>query len=245
MSPDGLAAIASREVQLTAARMAQDAFAGILRLTLDKEVDRLQASLSELLPRCRNWCQAGGSDDARSLRMALLISGLDQWGLAYSQAFGLTGIPALTALLGALRTGLDAADDARFQQYFSRIETVESDAIDFKIELRRAIHLALWHAMAACESKDEADSILQPLGSLMVSLVNRMPELGWRLVADALASIQCRLLGDAAASDVAQDATRRLFDALRASLPAQRYQEILAHSGQAVIAWQQSRRAVH
>lgn len=245
MIADSLAGIASPDVQRTAARMAQDAFAGIFRLTLEKDTERLQGAVAELLPRCRNWCQAGGNDEARALRLALLVAGMDQWGLAYTQAFGLTAIPALTALLGALRTGLDAADDARFQQFFSRIEQIESDAIDFKVELRRAIHVALWHAMAACETNEEAAAILQPLGSLLVSLVTHMPELGWRLVADALASIQCRLLSDNTASAVAQEATRQLFDALRHALPQARYQEILAHSGKAVIAWQQSRRAVH
>jgi hypothetical protein len=35
---------------------------------------------------------------------------------------------------------------------------IESDAIDFKIELRRSIHLALWHAMAACDEAGRGSS---------------------------------------------------------------------------------------
>ncbi len=242
LPPDRLAGLASADVQRTAARMAQDAFAGIFRLTLAGDPERLGAAVAELEPRCANWCQAGGSDEARALRLALLIAGMDQWGLAYSQAFGLTAIPALTAFLGKLRQRLDAAGDARFQQYFSRIDDTETDAVDFKIELRRSIHLALWHAMAACEDAGEARAILQPLGSLMVALAGRMPQVGWRLLADALASIQIRLLADAQATPLAQECTAQLFESLRQALPREQYQEILAHAGRAVVAWQQAQR---
>jgi hypothetical protein len=87
--------------------------------------------LGEVAAQCANWCRAGGSDEARALRLALLISGLDQWGLAYTQAFGLTAIHPLTALIGGLRTRLDAREESRFQQYFEQLDAVESDAIDF------------------------------------------------------------------------------------------------------------------
>ena len=67
--------------------------------------------------------------------------------------------------------------------------------------------------------------------------------LGWRLLADALASIQIRLLSDEKpAGALAEEATRQLFAALRQALPPQRYQALLALSGQAVRAWQQARR---
>ena len=243
IAPDTLVELASADVQKTAARMAQDVFAGVFRLTLEGDSAKLGEALAEVQPRCDNWCRAGGSEDARALRLALLVSGLDQWGLAYSQAFGLQAIPALTVLLGNLRTSLDAASDARFQQYFQRLEQVEADAIDFKVELRRSIHLALWHAMAACDSKEEAHTILQCLGGLMVALVERMPGLGWRLLADALASIQLRLLASPdAASQLAQETTQQLFESLRRSLPRDTYQAALAHSGKAVIAWQRAQR---
>ncbi|MGE5945098.1 MAG: hypothetical protein ACM35F_00170, partial [Betaproteobacteria bacterium] len=138
---------------------------------------------------------------------------------------------------------LDPAADARVGRHFAALEAVESDALDFKVELRRSIHLALWHAMGACTDKALAQRITEALGSLMVALAGRMPDHGWRLLADALASIQMRLLSDAsAASETAQQNTLKLFEALRRNLPAEQYQAILAHSGQAVVAWQRSRR---
>lgn len=237
---DELAALVSPETQRAVAQMAQEVFAGTFRLAVSPE--EAGPVMAEVESRCRNWCQAGADDEARAVRLALLITGLDQWGLAYSQAFNLNAIPALSALIGALRTRLDAQADARFQGYFSRIDQEETAAIDFKVELRRSIHLALWHAMAACESEGEAQAILRPLGGLMVALHERMPELGWRLLADALANIQVCLLKDTQASAVAQEATQQLFAALKQALPEERYQAILAHSGQAVVAWQQARR---
>jgi hypothetical protein len=79
--------------------------------------------------------------------------GIDQWGLAWCQAFRLSAIPGVSELLGELRTGLDAAADARFQQAFAAIEAGEGNAVDFKMDLRRNIHLGLWHAMIACEER--------------------------------------------------------------------------------------------
>lgn len=243
IAPDQLAVLAAPDVQRMAARMAQDAFAGIFRLSAGDEDGQLASVLAELESRCSNWSQAGGDDEARALRLALLVSGMDQWGLAYSQSFGLTAIPPLTAFLGSLRIRLDAAADARFQRYFSQLESDETAAIDFKVELRRSIHLALWHAMIACESAEAAQAILQRLGGLMIALLERMPQAGWRLLADALASIQLRLLTDTdAISPMAQDMTLQLFESLRQTLPKKQFQDILTYSGRAVLAWQQSRR---
>jgi hypothetical protein len=87
----------------------------------------------------------------------------------------LEAIHPLTALIGGLCTRLDARDDMLFQKYFEQIATVEADAIDFKVELRRTIHLALWHAMAACETAEQVEGIVQPLGSLMVALNQQTP----------------------------------------------------------------------
>ena len=177
------------------------------------------------------------------LRRVLLVAGLDQWGLAYSQAFDLAAIPALSALLGSLRNAMDAAEEARFQRFFAQIDAVESDAVDFKIELRRNIHLALWHAMTACDDDAETQRIVRALGSLMLALTRRMPLLGWRLLADALASIQIRLLGaEKPVGRMAEEATQQLFSALRQNLPPEQYQAILTLSGQALLAWQQARR---
>lgn len=241
---DTLAALADAETQRATARLAQDVFAGVFRQAFTPDPEQLGKILSELESRCIDWCQAGASDDSRLLRLALLITGLDQWGLAYAQAFNLNAIPALTALIASLRSRLNAQSDALFQQYFARLEAVETDGVDFKVELRRSLHLALWHAMVACETSEEAQGILHPLGSMLLALDRQMPELGWRLVADALAHIQISLLGEmAAATELAQDSTQQLFGALRQALPAERYQSIMRHSGQVVLAWQQLRRS--
>ena len=97
--------------------------------------------------------------------------------------------------------------------------------------------------MIACEATEESQQILQNLASMMLVLDGKMPQLGWRLLADALASIQISLLSESlAASALAQEATQQLFEALRQSLPKERFQAMLAYSGQAVLAWQQSRR---
>ena len=241
---DQLAATANADTQRLAARMAQDVFAGVFRQAVLADAAQGEAVFAEVTARCFNWCQAGGDEPSCALRLALLISGLDQWGLAYTQAFKLNAIPELSALIGALRNRLDARGDARFQQYFRQIDEVESDAIDFKVELRRSIHLALWHAMAACETAEQVKNIVQPLGSMMVVLTQQMPELGWRLLADARANIQICLLSDTApATPQAQEGTQQLFASLRHALTQDCYQNILAHSGQVVIAWQQASRS--
>ena len=147
--PDRLAAALPADAQRQAAHVAQDAFATIFRLTIDDDVAARDMALAEVEQRCHNWCAAGEDKETRMLRRVLLVAGLDQWGLAYSQAFDLAAIPALSALLGSLRNAMDAAEEARFQRFFAQIDAVESDAVDFKIELRRNIHLALWHAMTA------------------------------------------------------------------------------------------------
>jgi hypothetical protein len=240
---DQLARLASSDTQRLASRMAQDVFAGAFRQAATVDAAPDVGVLGQVAAHCFDWCQAGASDEARVLRLALLISGLDQWGLAYTQAFNLEAIHALTALIGGLRTRLDARDNMLFQQYFEQIAEVESDAIDFKVDLRRGIHLALWHAMAACETTEQVQGIVQSLGSMMVALTTQMPEVGWRLVADALANIQIVLLSDIAPkSPLAQEGTQQLFASLRHALPQERYQTILAHAGQAVVAWQQASR---
>ena len=246
LPPDNLAALAAPELQRLAARMAQDAFTRLFRLGVERDEAALQAAVAEIERLSRNWVRAAEGDEARALRLAMLVTGIDQWGLAWCQAFGLKAIPAVSALLGALRNGLDAAEDARFQQKFAAIEQVECDAIDFKMELRRNIHLALWHAMIACDDRDEALAILAALGGMLAALVSRMPTLGWRFAADALAHIQLRCLADAAASDgLARETTAALFTALRQALPRDAYEPMLAQANQAVIAWQRSRRTMH
>lgn len=240
---DGLATLATPDVQRLAARMTQDAFTRIFRLTLEGNESAMRAAVVEIGHLASNWTRAAEGDDARALRLVLLVHGIDQWRLAWCQAFGLTAIPGISLLLGDLRNGLDAATDARFQHGLAAIERVESDAIDFKMELRRNIHLALWHAMIACDDRDDALPILAALGGVLVALVRHMPTIGWRLAADTLAHIQLRCLTDAAASgDLARETTQELFAVLRQALPRETFEPLLAQANQAVIAWQQSRR---
>ena len=244
LPPDTLADVAHPDVQRLAARMAQDAFTQLFRLTLERDAPALQAAVAEIARLSRNWAQAGADDEARALRLALLLSGIDQWGLAWCQAFRLSAIPGVSELLGSLRTGLDVAADARFERAFAAIDAAECDAIDFKMDLRRNIHLGLWHAMIACEDRAEAETILAALGGMMVVLTQKMPLLGWRLVADALAHIQLRCLTEAAAStELARDVNAALFTALRQNLPRDISEPMFAHANQVVIAWQQARRA--
>lgn len=241
---DALAPLAGTDPQRLAARMAQDAFAEIFRLAFTPDPAQHGKILADVEARCLNWCQAGDGETGRALRTALLTSALDQWGLAYTQTFKLTAIAPLSALIGALRSRLEPRADALFQGYFRQIETVESDAVDFKIELRRNIHLALWHAMAACPTRPEAEEILQPLGSMLLALDRQLPELGWRLVADTLAHIQVALLSDSQpVSAAAREYTQQLFDALRHALPVEHYRTIMHYAGQVIAAWQQARRS--
>lgn len=241
---DSIFPLADAENQRATARLAQDIFAGVFRQAFTPDPEQLGKILAEFESRGIEWCQAGESDASRILRLAMLITGLDQWGLAYTQAFNLKAIPALTALISSLRSRLNAQSDVSFQQFFQLIEVVETDAGDFKVELRRSIHLALWHAMAACETPEEAQNILQPLGSMLLVLNQQMPEVGWRLVADALAHIQISLLNDMTGmSELAKESTQQLFESLRHALPEERYQAILRHSSQVLLAWQQLRRA--
>jgi hypothetical protein len=244
---DPLSTYAPAEVQRQAAQMAQDAFARVFRLSVEATPQELDDAVGELARLSSNWAQAGGTDQARALRLALLVMGLDQWGIAYAQAFALTTLPGLSALLGLLRNGLDPAADTRFQQQFIAIDASEHSAIDFKMELRRNIHLALWHALSEVGADEptkqqdgrasDAEAIATTLGSLLLSLDRNMPTLGWRLVADTLAHIQIRCLA-ASLSTAAQDHTATLFDALRAALQPEHGAAVFALANQAAASWQ-------
>lgn len=243
LPPDPLADFASPDVQRQAARTAQDAFARVFRLSIEATDAERRAGVDELVSVMRNWSKAGGDDAARALRLAMLVAGADQWGLAWSQAFSLSAIPGLTELLGALRTGLDAEEESRFLQKFEAIAAEEANAIDFKVELRRGIHLALWHSAIASDERDEALRLAAQLGSMLLVLARDMPVAGWRLVADALAHIQIRCLSEGlAASGVGQEATQSLFAALSRELPKAQRDPIMAHAAQAVVAWQGANR---
>ena len=244
VAPDALAHCVSAVQQKQAAHSVQDGFAQVFRLTLQEDDAGRQKGVAAVSARLAEWVDAGEDTEARALRQALIIFGLDQWGVAYSRAFQLGAIAGLTELVGALRTRLDAQAEARFQRFFEQINAAEGSVIDFKIELRRGIHLALWHAMIAAEERTEAEAILAQLGGLMLALVREMPQLGWRLVADALAHVQIRCLAQNLATEgLAQEMTESLFASLSRELPASVRNLVLAHSTQAVLAWQQAERA--
>lgn len=241
---DQLAELADRDSQRLAARLAQEVFSSVFRMAFSTSEEEQGKTLGEVTAHLLEWSRSAASPEAATLRLALLVSGLDQWGLAYTQTFNLTAIPALSALLGALRSQLDARADALFQGYFQQIEEIETDAIDFKVDLRRGIHLALWHALIACETADEAQAIAQVLGSLMLTLNQRMPALGWRLLADALAHIQIYLLDDnGKIGDIGRQGTQQLLAALSQALPQTTYQAIQRQSSQVILGWQQARRS--
>ncbi|MDK9725375.1 MAG: hypothetical protein OEL88_10835 [Sterolibacteriaceae bacterium MAG5] len=243
LAEDALAALASPDVQRQAARMAQDAFGQAFRLTLTADDAGRREGIDKIAAQLRNWARAGDGDEARSLRLALLVSGMDQWGLAYAQAFEIAALPGLTELLGGLRTELDERQEADFERKFAALQAAETNGVDFKVELRRGIHLALWHAMIASEEEVEAKRILNSLGSMMLALIQTMPQVGWRLVADALAHIQIRCLAEALAGEgLARETTEGLFGALSQALPKETRDKVFAYSTQAVLAWQQARR---
>lgn len=244
--PDELAALAPRDVQVRGARMAQDAFAQVFRLSVEGDDAAARAGVAQLDEALSNWARAADEDEARALRMAMLVSGLDQWGVAYSRAFGLQAIPALSALVGGLRTALDAQAEARFARQFAAIDAGEGNVIDFKIETRRSVHLALWHAMIACDERAEAERIAQALGGILVGLAQAMPQLGWRLVADALSNMQIRCLADSLATEgLARETNEALFAALARELPESTRDLVFAHSAEAVRTWLQSGRSIH
>lgn len=241
---DQFAELADRDSQRLAARLAQEVFSSVFRMAFSTSEEEQGKTLGEVTAHLLEWSHSAASPEAATLRLALLISGLDQWGLAYTQTFNLTAIPALSALLGALRSQLDARADTLFQGYFQQIEEIETDAIDFKVDLRRGIHLALWHALISCETADEAQAIAQVLGSLMLTLNQRMPALGWRLLADALAHIQIYLLDDdGKIGDIGRQGTQQLLAALSKALPQTTYQAIQRQSSQVILGWQQARRS--
>jgi hypothetical protein len=245
---DELAGLADPAVQKEAAGLAQDGFTRIFRLLAEGDEASAELGLSVIEARARDWAAKGETDDAKTMRLALLISGLDQWGLAWTQAFDLVALPGLTTLLGNLRNPLDAQATARFEQQFAAIEAREDNAIDFKVELRRGIHLALWHAMVASDSREQAERLLQQLGSMMLVLTELMPNYGWRLIADALANIQLRCLdpnfaADPEAGSLGQEMTQGLFTALNETLPADISKQVMTQAAQVVIAYRQAQKS--
>ncbi len=245
---DPFASVLSAAVQREAAELAESGFARAFRLsTLESAAARAAglASLQEELERWVNGVAEDPEDESlRALRLAMLLSGLDQWGLAWSQAFGLVSIAGLSELVGALRHQLDPRAEALLLQRYGEIDAAEENLIDFKLGVRRGIHLALWHAAIACESQEEANNLVGCLGGLMLGLTRAMPQLGWRLLADTLAFIQIRCLGGGLAVEgVGQQATQALLGALDQALAPDIRAQVMSHAAQAVLAWQHEQRA--
>ena len=96
--------------------------------------------------------------------------------------------------------------------------------------------------MIHCDSETAAHGILAPLGGLLLALDEKMPTLGWRLIADAFANIQVALLQQTTLNELAQQTTGQLFASLQQALPETRYKAIMAQATQVVLAWQQASR---
>ncbi len=186
----------------------------------------------------------GTEGEARALRQAMLLSGLDQWGQAWSSAYGAGAMTGLSELLGVLRDTLDPAAEAAVQAAFAQIGASEGAVFSFKAEVQKSVYVALWHALIAEDNRENATALANQLGSLMLGLLKTMPENGWIIVASTLADIQIRCLAHQLAQEgLAQEMTQQLFAALSQALPAEDRKRILGGAGQAVVAWQQAQRA--
>lgn len=236
--PDPLLALAPPAVQRSAARSAQDAFTEAFTLSLEADpasrTQRLAASADTLL----RWSGEAESE-ARALRQALLLSALDQWGLAWSQAFGGAGLNGLAELVGHFRAGLDPVAEAACQAAFERLNADEGAAFTFKAEVRKAIHLALWHAMIAEPHREAATGLLQTLGGMMLAVDRTLPLTGWLIVAGTLADIRIRSeRHQLATSGLGQELTQELSAALARELPPERRQRLFAAAAHAARIWQ-------
>lgn len=237
---DPLAEQLPRDIQIQAARLTQDGFAHSFRSTLETPASERQQSVAEAAIKLNEWVKA--DTEHSTLRLGMLLSGLDQWGLAYSQIFGAPAMAGLSELVSMLRA---AAPDkgAAASESIQQINDIEACAFSFKAELRKAIHLALWHSMIEEEDRENARDILRQLGGMMLRLLEAAPEFGWIVIAHTLADIQIRCLAHGlAATGLAQEMTQELFGALNQQLPDEQRKKIMSGATQTVIAWQQSTR---
>lgn len=238
---DPLATQLPRETQIQAARLAQDGFAHAFRLTVEAPASERQKPIIAAVKKLGDWINDPADREQSALRSAMLLSGLDQWGLAYTQVFGAAAMAGLSELVAGLRASAphgDVASDA-----IERISDDQAAAFSFKAELRKAIHLALWHSMIEDAERESATATLKQLGGMMLRLVESMPDLGWIIVAHTLADIQIRCLAhQLATTGLAQEMTQELFGALNQQLPTDQREKIMAGATQTVIAWQQSTR---
>jgi hypothetical protein len=236
---DPLATQLPREIQIQAARLAQDGFARSFRLTLEMPVDEQQRHITETAKKLTEWTHQTTLPEQSTLCLAMILSGLDQWGLAFSQTFGATAMAGLSELVSQLRITAGETVTTSIEQ----IDSSQAHAFTFKAELRKAIHLALWHAMIEEDDHESAAGILQQMGGMMLRLLDAMPDFGWIIVAHTLADIQIRCLAHGlATTGLPQKMTQELFGALNQQLPADQREKIMSGATQTVIAWQQSTR---
>jgi len=237
---DALAEQLPRNTQIHAARLAQDGFSHAFRLTLEAPVAERQTRIADAAKKLLDWVSEAADPARSALRLGALLSGLDQWGLAYSHVFGTTAMAGLSELVSNLRAAApDGAVDSG--EAIVRINGEEGCALSFKAELHKAIHLALWHSMIADADPESAARLLTQLGGMMLALLKSMPNLGWIVVANTLADIQIRCLAHGLASTgLAQEMTQQLIDALNRELPAGQREKIITSATQTVLAWQQS-----
>jgi hypothetical protein len=235
--------LAPQDAQLQAARLVHEAFAAALRLTAQGEGKQLEDALSRLASHLREWSRMA-TPEAAYLRLSMVLAGLDQWGLAYSKAFGAPALAGLSAILSDLRDSMDLAEEGACQHFLDALHEDEAAALEFKIAFRRELHLSLWHTMIAAENREQAEVLLKLLGGMLLALNRAMPTLGWRLIADALASIQIRCLKHAlAVSGLAQETTQELFAGLQTELPKDIRELVNTHSAEAVRAWREAQQA--
>jgi hypothetical protein len=241
---DSLISLAPRDVQQQAARLVQEAFAAAFRLSIEASAEQRQSAIEKLTGHLVEWTSMASRDEAL-LRRTLLMSGLDQWGLAFCDTFGTKALAGVSTLVSLLRNELGVQEEAISQGYLTRLQNEEGAAFDFKVLLRRELHLSLWHAMIAEEDREEAEVIMRHLGGLLLGVYEEMPTLGWRLIADALASIQMRCLSQGLAIEgIGQETTQSLFVSLASALPDDVCTQVMEQSSNAVRAWQEARRSV-
>jgi hypothetical protein len=240
---DPLAEQLPREDQIQAARLAQDGFAHSFRLTLETAAGKRQKAIAEAAKKLYAWAVEPADTVRSSLRMGMLLSGLDQWGVAYSQIIGAPAMAGLSDLVSLLRSATPD-NGAAATESIAQMNDVEARAFTFKAELRKTIHLALWHAMIEEQDRENAKDILRQLGGMMLRLLESTPDFGWITIAHTLADIQIRcLVHNLATTGLGQEMTQELFGALNQQLPAEQIKKIMSGATQTVIAWQQSARS--
>ncbi|PAS93938.1 MAG: hypothetical protein CGU28_05705 [Candidatus Dactylopiibacterium carminicum] len=241
---DTLAELAPEDVQQQAARLVQEAFGVALRLATSQGLPREEA-INRLAGHLREWTALSSSEQTQ-LRMAMLLGGLDQWGLAYSQLLTATELAGVSMLIGDLRAGLDLSAEALCQRFLDGLREDEASALSYKILLRRELHLSLWHALISCNSREEAEPVMRLLVGMLLALVQAMPQLGWRLIADAMASIQIRCLQHGLAVEgLSRDLTEGLFASLSEALPEAARAQVVDHAAEAARAWRDASQPKH